>query len=257
MRGLSRTQERKWVWPSTTQGKKTVAKSVKSSLRDGTKAKPLLVSYFVISSLWGHKLDSIIAPLYLGFLSFHFVQVSDDRAAFRGGPSKIKFGSGAIFLSACQAGDYDEIEAVLRDNDDISINYANSDGLTALHSATIDGNSKMVKYLISKGADINVQGALGFNNSGDYRVFRSWRLVLSARSSILRIRWNCQNPGWKQYRSASGDIWRRASAGRGRRREPENDQVPRRAVRLNRHRRWAEQGRAAHVPRLGAVLSLL
>lgn len=46
MRGLSRTQARKWVWPSTTRGKKTVAKSVKSSLRDGTKAKPLLVSYF-------------------------------------------------------------------------------------------------------------------------------------------------------------------------------------------------------------------
>lgn len=86
--------------------------------------------------------------------------VSDDRAAYRGGPSKIKFGSGAIFLSACQAGDYDEIEAVLRDNDDITINYANSDGLTALHSATIDGNVKMVKYLISKGADINVQGMI-------------------------------------------------------------------------------------------------
>lgn len=89
--------------------------------------------------------------------------ISDDRAAFRGGPSKIKFGSGAIFLSACQAGDYDEIEAVLRDNDDISINYANSDGLTALHSATIDGNSKMVKYLISKGADINVQDHEGWS----------------------------------------------------------------------------------------------
>ena len=95
------------------------------------------------------------------------ILVSDDRAAFREGPSKIKFGSGAIFLSACQAGDYDEIEAVLRDNDDITINYANSDGLTALHSATIDGNSKMVKYLISKGADINVQGALELNYPGD------------------------------------------------------------------------------------------
>ena len=64
MRGLSRTQERKWVWPSTTRGKKTVAKSVKSSLRDGTKAKPLLVSCFAISTFWGHKWDSINAPVF-------------------------------------------------------------------------------------------------------------------------------------------------------------------------------------------------
>ena len=83
----------------------------------------------------------------------------NDRPAFRGHESSIKFQTGAIFLSACQTSDYEEIEKILTSADlDIDINYCNSDGLTALHQASIDGNVKMVKYLLDHGADINVQG---------------------------------------------------------------------------------------------------
>ena len=78
-----------------------------------------------------------------------------------------------IYLKYCIIPTMSYVSYFERDNDDITINYANSDGLTALHSATIDGNSKMVKYLLSKGADINVQGAFYSRNSKDQTVFRS------------------------------------------------------------------------------------
>ena len=61
-------------------------------------------------------------------------------------------------MSACQTSDYEEIERILALRDKNIINYANSDGLTALHQASIDGNIKMIKYLIEQGADINVTG---------------------------------------------------------------------------------------------------
>jgi len=81
-----------------------------------------------------------------------------DRPTHRVTDSRIKFQTGAVFLSACQTSDYAEIEKILNSAEGIDINYANSDGLTALHQASIDGNVKMVKYLIDHGADINVQG---------------------------------------------------------------------------------------------------
>lgn len=75
-----------------------------------------------------------------------------------GRKSRLSFQTGAIFLSACQTSDYDEIERILSTDNKKIINYANSDGLTALHQASIDGNIKMIKYLLEKGADINVTG---------------------------------------------------------------------------------------------------
>lgn len=81
-----------------------------------------------------------------------------------GRKSRLSFQTGAIFLSACQTSDYDEIERILSDTDNKKIiNYANSDGLTALHQASIDGNIKMIKYLLEKGADINVTDNEGWN----------------------------------------------------------------------------------------------
>ena len=72
--------------------------------------------------------------------------------------SKLSFQTGAIFLSACQTSDYEETDRILSQSDKKIINYANSDGLTALHQASIDGNLQMIKYLVEKGADINVTG---------------------------------------------------------------------------------------------------
>ncbi|XP_040199864.1 protein phosphatase 1 regulatory subunit 12A [Rana temporaria] len=67
--------------------------------------------------------------------------------------SKVKFDDGAVFLAACSSGDSDEVLKLLDRGADI--NYANVDGLTALHQACIDDNIEMVKFLVENGASIN------------------------------------------------------------------------------------------------------
>ncbi|MGH0140230.1 UNVERIFIED_CONTAM: hypothetical protein FKN15_070891 [Acipenser sinensis] len=67
--------------------------------------------------------------------------------------SKVKFDDGAVFLAACSSGDSDEVLKLLDRGADI--NYANVDGLTALHQACIDDNIEMVKCLVENGAIIN------------------------------------------------------------------------------------------------------
>eukprot|EP00079_Xenopus_tropicalis_P012884 XP_002940427.2 PREDICTED: protein phosphatase 1 regulatory subunit 12A isoform X1 [Xenopus tropicalis] len=67
--------------------------------------------------------------------------------------TKVKFDDGAVFLAACSSGDTDEVLKLLDRGADI--NYANVDGLTALHQACIDDNIDMVKFLVEHGAGIN------------------------------------------------------------------------------------------------------
>ncbi|XP_075788487.1 protein phosphatase 1 regulatory subunit 12A isoform X4 [Pelodiscus sinensis] len=67
--------------------------------------------------------------------------------------TKVKFDDGAVFLAACSSGDTDEVLRLLERGADI--NYANVDGLTALHQACIDDNIDMVKFLVENGANIN------------------------------------------------------------------------------------------------------
>ncbi|XP_006882609.1 PREDICTED: protein phosphatase 1 regulatory subunit 12A-like isoform X3 [Elephantulus edwardii] len=67
--------------------------------------------------------------------------------------TKVKFDDGAVFLAACSSGDTDEVLKLLHRGADI--NYANVDGLTALHQACIDDNADMVKFLVENGANIN------------------------------------------------------------------------------------------------------
>ncbi|XP_033018695.1 protein phosphatase 1 regulatory subunit 12A isoform X3 [Lacerta agilis] len=67
--------------------------------------------------------------------------------------TKVKFDDGAVFLAACSSGDTDEVLRLLERGADI--NYANVDGLTALHQACIDDNVDMVKFLVENGASIN------------------------------------------------------------------------------------------------------
>uniref|UniRef100_A0A8C8VMW2 Protein phosphatase 1 regulatory subunit n=1 Tax=Pelusios castaneus TaxID=367368 RepID=A0A8C8VMW2_9SAUR len=67
--------------------------------------------------------------------------------------TKVKFDDGAVFLAACSSGDTDEVLRLLERGADI--NYANVDGLTALHQACIDDNVDMVKFLVENGANIN------------------------------------------------------------------------------------------------------
>ncbi|XP_075065692.1 protein phosphatase 1 regulatory subunit 12A isoform X1 [Mixophyes fleayi] len=67
--------------------------------------------------------------------------------------TKVKFTDGAVFLAACSSGDSEEVLKLLDRGADI--NYANVDGLTALHQACIDDNLDMVKFLVENGASIN------------------------------------------------------------------------------------------------------
>ncbi|XP_068573338.1 protein phosphatase 1 regulatory subunit 12A isoform X10 [Cebidichthys violaceus] len=67
--------------------------------------------------------------------------------------TKVKFDDGAVFLAACSSGDTEEVLRMLDRGADI--NYANVDGLTALHQACIDDNVDMVTFLVEHGAGIN------------------------------------------------------------------------------------------------------
>ncbi|XP_043943892.1 protein phosphatase 1 regulatory subunit 12A isoform X2 [Protopterus annectens] len=72
---------------------------------------------------------------------------------FKKKKTKVKFDDGAVFLAACSSGDIEEVQKMLARGADI--NYANVDGLTALHQACIDDNVEMVKFLVDNGASIN------------------------------------------------------------------------------------------------------
>uniref|UniRef100_UPI00398EC92B protein phosphatase 1 regulatory subunit 12A isoform X11 n=1 Tax=Pristiophorus japonicus TaxID=55135 RepID=UPI00398EC92B len=67
--------------------------------------------------------------------------------------ARVKFDDGAVFLAACSSGDTDEVKKLLGRGSDID--YANVDGLTALHQACIDDNLDMVKFLVEHSASIN------------------------------------------------------------------------------------------------------
>uniref|UniRef100_A0A1A8EVX0 Protein phosphatase 1 regulatory subunit n=1 Tax=Nothobranchius korthausae TaxID=1143690 RepID=A0A1A8EVX0_9TELE len=67
--------------------------------------------------------------------------------------TKVKFDDGAVFLAACSSGDTEEVLRLLDRGADI--NYANVDGLTALHQACIDDNIDMVTFLVEHGANLN------------------------------------------------------------------------------------------------------
>ena len=49
--------------------------------------------------------------------------------------AKVKFNAGCVFLAACASEDYDDIESLMKRGADI--NYANIDGLTALHQVCV------------------------------------------------------------------------------------------------------------------------
>jgi len=95
-----------------------------------------------------------------GWLKGETAQCPSDRSQHK---SKLSFQTGAIFLSACKTSEYDETDRILSQGDKKIINYANSDGLTALHQASIDGDLQMIKYLVEKSADINVTDNEGWN----------------------------------------------------------------------------------------------
>ncbi|XP_072336543.1 protein phosphatase 1 regulatory subunit 12A-like isoform X2 [Scyliorhinus torazame] len=72
---------------------------------------------------------------------------------FKKKKTRVKFDDGAVFLAACSSGDTEEVKRLLDRGADI--NYANVDGLTALHQACIDENLEMVKFLVEHCADTN------------------------------------------------------------------------------------------------------
>ena len=65
----------------------------------------------------------------------------------------VKFHSDAVFLACCAADDIDDVTAMLAAGQDV--NTRNADGLTALHTACIDGKYKMCELLVQHKANIN------------------------------------------------------------------------------------------------------
>ncbi|XP_071833638.1 protein phosphatase 1 regulatory subunit 12A-like isoform X17 [Apostichopus japonicus] len=74
--------------------------------------------------------------------------------------TKVKFQAGCVFLAACASGDDEDVQHLL--NIGADINYANIDGLTALHQAVIDENQDMVEFLLENGANIESQDNEGW-----------------------------------------------------------------------------------------------
>ncbi|XP_077970251.1 uncharacterized protein LOC120330795 isoform X5 [Styela clava] len=73
---------------------------------------------------------------------------------------RVKFDDGAVFLAACSSGDLDEVRILLKNGADI--NFANVDGLTALHQACIDGNVEVVEFLVEHGSEIDQEDNEGW-----------------------------------------------------------------------------------------------
>lgn len=86
--------------------------------------------------------------------------------------TKVKFDDGAVFLAACSSGDTDEVLKLLHRGADI--NYANVDGLTALHQVCAPYR--------------RVSGPCGFSSASCWGLFPTlglWRLG-AAGDSLLR-----------------------------------------------------------------------
>ncbi|XP_046450653.1 protein phosphatase 1 regulatory subunit 12A-like isoform X15 [Daphnia pulex] len=80
-------------------------------------------------------------------------ETNKEPASARVVSRRIQFSDGCVFLSACAAGDKEEVLKLIRQGADIDT--PNVDGLTALHQACIDDNLDMVEFLVEHGADIN------------------------------------------------------------------------------------------------------
>ncbi|XP_048467793.1 protein phosphatase 1 regulatory subunit 12B [Rhincodon typus] len=105
---------------------------------------------------------------------------------FKKKKTRVKFDDGAVFLAACSSGDTEEVKRLLDRGADI--NYANVDGLTALHQACIDENLEMVKFLVEHSADTNqpdnegwtplhAVASCGYINIAEYRIYLRRSLV--------------------------------------------------------------------------------
>ncbi|XP_062511566.1 protein phosphatase 1 regulatory subunit 12B-like isoform X2 [Corticium candelabrum] len=67
--------------------------------------------------------------------------------------NRVKFEEGVIFLAATASDDEDEVRRLLKEGSDV--NFANVDGLTALHQCCIDDNEDMIRLLLAEGANID------------------------------------------------------------------------------------------------------
>ncbi|XP_033107889.1 protein phosphatase 1 regulatory subunit 12A-like isoform X2 [Anneissia japonica] len=74
--------------------------------------------------------------------------------------TRVKFDKGCVFLASCASGDEKEVKAMLDSGTDI--NYANIDGLTAIHQAVIDEKLDMVEFLIENGANLEAKDNEGW-----------------------------------------------------------------------------------------------
>uniref|UniRef100_W5NHI8 Protein phosphatase 1 regulatory subunit n=1 Tax=Lepisosteus oculatus TaxID=7918 RepID=W5NHI8_LEPOC len=74
--------------------------------------------------------------------------------------TKVKFDDGAVFLAACSSGDTEEVLKLLDRGADI--NYANVDGLTALHQVCYRSNISAIVLLIDAQASLEINKRKGW-----------------------------------------------------------------------------------------------
>ncbi|MEQ2171347.1 hypothetical protein GOODEAATRI_009704 [Goodea atripinnis] len=89
----------------------------------------------------------------------------DEISPIPSGRKRVRFDSAAEFLAACASGDTEEAKAMLEETEQSKtrngenlpdiINCSNSDGITALHQACIDGSIEIVTFLLERGANVN------------------------------------------------------------------------------------------------------
>lgn len=98
---------------------------------------------------------------------------------------KVCFSPITLFLSACAQNDIDECERLLKLSElqkAGGVNVTNCDGLTALHQACIDDNEQMVRWLLSKKANINCK-----DNEGWTSLHASARFVRHSTNFLLIV----------------------------------------------------------------------
>lgn len=93
------------------------------------------------------------------------LEQKENRPVKQRAQTKVSFSPTTLFLSACAQNDLEECERLLKLkelNEAGGVNVTNCDGLSALHHACIDDNETMVRWLLSKSANINCKDNEGW-----------------------------------------------------------------------------------------------